>query len=114
MRAMTGSDLHRAEICALWGCELFRLGSPVTCAFPFGVRALAVPQTWHSIPLSSDGSSCGVDLCSNTVSGHDVNALLIAEKVCFPKVSELVTFVVKKKRDFRVVVFSFIPICQGQ
>lgn len=45
MHAVTGSDLHKAEICALWGCALLHLGSPVLRGFSLGVRKLTLPYT---------------------------------------------------------------------
>lgn len=115
MHAMTGSDLHRAGICALWDCKLFRLGSPVTCAFSFGVRELAVPHTWRTIPLNIDRLLPVVWTCVQITCWAMMQVQFsLLKGICFPKVSELVTFVAKKKQNFRVVMFSFIPICRGK
>lgn len=99
MRAVTGSDLHKAEICALWGCVLLHLSSPVIGEFSFGIRQLALPRLWHSIALKSR-QQFSVPVSSDQMLGHawcNWNSHSEEGKT-FPQVSDLSTLVITKNK----------------
>lgn len=77
MHAVTGSDLHKAEISALWGCTVLHLGSPVVCGFSLASRKLtntacSVALAFHGW-LTVDDASFSVDLSSENMLGHNAN-----------------------------------------
>ena len=114
MHAVTGSDLHKAEVCARWGCMHFiSVVLWYVIFFFFGVRKLLRLHTWQSIPLDIDNSYFSVDLCSNNRLAMMQVKFSFLKRNYFPKVSELGTFVVQRNQSFGSVVFPFIPICLG-